>query len=220
MEDFPSNSRNPQNRSAPEKAPAKKQIKRVTKNPVQVQKKPVGLRFKETFIKGNATTAWRDVVVDILLPSAKDTVADAVGQYVERLLFGESRGPRRRGAIQNGLMQTFTNYRGVSTANVPPWQRPGAPQQNDVPRQTRTQHDFSQLLFASRVEADEVLDQMYATLAQYEAVTVADLYEMCGITPQFTDERWGWEDLTGAEARRVRGGGGYVLNLPRTIQID
>lgn len=64
----------------------------------------------------------------------------------------------------------------------------------------------------SRPEAETVLDNLYDILNKYDVVSVSDLYELVGITPQHTDQKWGWTTLQGAGVSRMRDG--YLLNLP------
>jgi hypothetical protein len=54
------------------------------------------------------------------------------------------------------------------------------------------------------------MDQL---IEKYETVSVADLYELLGVTSSYTDEKWGWVDLREATIRRVRDG--YLLDLPK-----
>lgn len=62
-----------------------------------------------------------------------------------------------------------------------------------------------------------VLEGMYAILDQYEQVTVADLYELVGISSNFAEHKWGWTNLLGSSISRS--GGYFVLNLPPTEQL-
>jgi len=68
------------------------------------------------------------------------------------------------------------------------------------------------------VEAEEVIDRMFDLVSRYEVVTVADLYELVGVSGEYTDAKWGWTDLRGAAAMRIRDG--YLLDLPRPIYLD
>ena len=52
----------------------------------------------------------------------------------------------------------------------------------------------------------------------YGQVTVADLYDLVGISGSFTDNNYGWTDMREASVRRVRDG--YILSLPRPRQLD
>ena len=69
------------------------------------------------------------------------------------------------------------------------------------------------LIIASRAEAEQVLDEMYELLDTYKQVTVADFYDMLGISSEFTDNKYGWTNLNGARVIRVRDG--YRIDLPR-----
>jgi hypothetical protein len=71
---------------------------------------------------------------------------------------------------------------------------------------------------ATRVEAEEVIDRLFDVVSRYETATVADLYEMVGVTGNYTDDKWGWTDLRGASVQRVRNG--YLLDLPRPEPLD
>ena len=72
---------------------------------------------------------------------------------------------------------------------------------------------------STRAEADSVIESLFEMISKYESATVADLYELVGIDRKFTDDKWGWSDIRGANAVRVRGGG-YLLNLPRPVPLD
>lgn len=66
---------------------------------------------------------------------------------------------------------------------------------------------------STRVEAEETLTQMFDLLEKFDAVTVADLYELSGISSNYMDHKWGWTDLRGSNVTRTRQG--YLLDLPQ-----
>ena len=53
---------------------------------------------------------------------------------------------------------------------------------------------------------------------RFGEVTVADLYDLVGISSDYTDRKYGWTDLATAKPIRVRGG--YLLDLPRAKLLD
>ena len=57
---------------------------------------------------------------------------------------------------------------------------------------------------------DEIIDM-------YGRVSVADLYDLVGITGNYTDNNYGWTNLASAEPIRVRDG--YVIKLPKAMPI-
>lgn len=71
----------------------------------------------------------------------------------------------------------------------------------------------------TRGEAEEVLSQMEAMLDRYKLVRVADLYDMAGITHDYTDNDYGWTNLRSADIVRTRDGW-YMIRLPRAVPID
>jgi hypothetical protein len=194
-----------------------KKIERVVSGSVSRRRKPLGKRVTELLIAGNSQTVSQYVLLDVLLPAAKDMITDAITGGVERLVYGEGRVTSRRGGVTSRpAAGGYISYNNRYTGN-----RVGGPPQDSRPamsQQARTLHNFDEIVLESRYEAEDVITKLRDTIARYEATTVADLYDMVGEARNYTDEKWGWKDLTDASASRVHGG--YVLNLPRPIPID
>lgn len=205
--DYPSNSREP--REANEVPRGDKKIDKVVVGEVTRRKQPLGKRLADTFIGGDARGVWGYVLLEVLVPAAKDMVADATSQAVERTLFGESRGGRRRpsqrtGSGQNGYV-SYNNFSRRDAERADPRER--------MSRRARSSHDFDEIILATRPEALEVIDRLFDLVSTYQQATVADLYDLVGITHNFQDQKWGWTDIRGAGATRIRDG--YLLDLPR-----
>lgn len=49
-------------------------------------------------------------------------------------------------------------------------------------------------------------------------VTVADMYDLAGLTAPFTAQRYGWFNIRTAEV--IRGRDGYYLKMPKAMPID
>ena len=163
----------------------------------------------------DAQTVGNYILVDVLLPAAKDAVADAVSQGIEKMLFGEPSSRRGRGGSNRSLggassHVSYNRYSGNSQiAKTGPKQ---------ISQRARANHDFDEIVLATRVEAEEVIDNLYALIDNYDVATVADLYGMVGQTGSYTDEKWGWNDLRGTSISRVKGG--YLLDIPRPNYLD
>ena len=82
----------------------------------------------------------------------------------------------------------------------------------------RSGYSFDDIVLESRGEAEEVLSRMDELLEMYEIVSVADLYDLVGITHDYTDNNYGWTNIRTAEVVRVRNGG-YMLKLPKVLPI-
>lgn len=210
MEDYPSNSIRSARPDMKQPDTEPKKVDKVVSGEVVRRKKPLGKRFREIFIGQDAKTAWGFVLFDVLIPAAKDTAADAVSQGIERMLFGDARSsPRRFGGYRPPyhVSPTRSTYHNYATGSA--IQR----DERTMSRRARATHDFDEIILPTRVEADEVLDHMYNLLSRYDQATVSDLYDLLGVTGNYTDEKWGWTDLKGSGISRVREG--YLLDLPK-----
>ena len=49
-------------------------------------------------------------------------------------------------------------------------------------------------------------------------VSVADLYDLVGISGNYTDNKYGWTNLRNSDVQRVRDG--YLLKLPKALPFD
>jgi hypothetical protein len=83
---------------------------------------------------------------------------------------------------------------------------------------TRGNVSINDIILASRVEADEVISRMQSLTIHYGRATVADLFDLVGVTGQYTDEKFGWLNMDGARPHRTRNG--YLLDLPNPVQLD
>lgn len=207
--EFPSNSKSPR----PQGNDSKK-VESVVTGEVQSRKKGLARRFKDVFIGGDSRSVLQYVIMDVLVPQAKDMITEAASQGFERLIYGESRPTRRFGS--GTRPPGPTNYTRYAVRGNNPIGRSGS--EGRVPTaQPRTQA-LDDILLATRVEAETVVDRMYDLLREYEVVSVSDLYSLIGWSSNYVDQKWGWTDLQGTSVQRVRDG--YILNLPKPQSID
>jgi len=192
------------------KVTEEKKIEPVISGSVTRKKAPLGRRFLDTFVGGDAKSVAHYVLFDVIVPAAKDTIADVVSQGIERMLFGENRSSTRRGGYRPSGPSGFVQYNRFSQ---------GAKKEPErMSRRARAQHDFDEILLDTRADAETVLDRMLDILSNYNQVTVHDLYGLVGVTPEHTDLKWGWTDLRGASIVRVQNR--YLLDLPRTEPLE
>lgn len=214
MDDFPPNShkaRTPQ----PATRVEPKRVEQVVEAGVSRRRKPLGKRLFETFLGGDARSVSSYLIMEVLIPSAKEMIADMFTQGAERMLFGESRSRTRRSSYGSTGYVSYNRYSGSSPTSATRRDEP----RTQMSRRAKTYHDLDEIVLDSRVAAEEVLDRLYDLVARYELATVADLYDLVGESKSHIDEKWGWRDLQGASITRLRDGG-YVLNLPRPEMFD
>lgn len=207
MEEFPSNVRKTPGQEDKPKA------EKIVTGTVSTRPQPLGRRFKDTFIGGDRRSVWEYVLLDVVVPRIKDLIVEAGQDALEKTVYGEVRGTLRRpgGRTVVGSTGSQFNYQGIS--------KPGtrSDPRKDLSREARSAHNFDEIIFQSRYEADAVLERMYEQLREYDVVTVRDLYDFCGISYDFTDVKYGWEDLQGSKVIRDRGD--YILSLPRPAVV-
>jgi len=215
MSEFPSN-RNRDKTKITKPNEEKKRVEQVTQGQVERRKKPLGKRLTETFVGGDAKSVWAFVALDVMVPAAKDMLADAVSQGVERMIFGEAQSTGRRTGRRpsGGPHISYNKYSGGARRLGPPDEK----SRHELSRRARASHDFDEIILSTRVEAEEVIERMCDLVDKYEAATVADLYDLIGVSGTYTDDKWGWMDLRTASTRRVRNG--YLLNLPAPDPLD
>lgn len=194
-------------------APTEKKVESVVTGKVVQRKKPLGAKIAETFAGEDAKSVGDHILFDVLIPAAKAAISDAASQGVERLLFGEVRSRRATSSVTSRT--NYTSYNRPVSSPGRAFEPDGA---RSMSRRARATHDFNEIVLEDRGQAEGVLDGMGALIDKYDICTVSDLYDLVGITGNYTDDKWGWTDLRGAEVRRIREG--YLLNLPRPVAID
>jgi len=213
--EFPSNAHpSPRSRPGAEavKAPDAKLAQITT---AKTRKKPLRVKFKEAFTPGDTKGMGEYIKTDLLLPTVKDLLNDIIDTTKARILYGNNGSPMRRGVGQMA-QAGYTSYArmGMQAQGL-------ASAKNDsqvVDKRARANFNFDQIVIPTRVEAESVLDQMFAIVAQYRAVSVRNLYDIVGMDAQYTDESWGWTDVRGSKVHRVPEG--FLLDLPRPIPLD
>lgn len=193
----------------PEETVAKPAMEKVVTGRVTRQKKPLGKRFMDIFVT-DSTDLKTYFFQEVVVPGVKNAFMyclDGIQGAVEMKLFGTV--TKRHGS--------YTSYNTVST-NYGKATYGNFSQPVRTVERGRSSMDVGQIVLESKGEADMVLDRLLDQIDQYGRTTVADLYELVGITENFTDRNFGWKNLSTADVRRVRGGG-YALILPAPISL-
>lgn len=194
-----------------ERPSEKKEVVRVTRGKAIQRKKPLHRKFFEAFRPEDGRGFVEVALLDVLVPGIKDAIANSATDAIENALgVGHVRSRRRSGG------GGYTSYSRMGSA------RPRDRRDRDDDRRPRHRDtspaDHREIVLDSRVEAEEVLDNMIELISKYETATVRDLLSLVGEPHSFTDEDWGWTDLRGARVHRVREG--YLIDLPRPEPLD
>ena len=77
---------------------------------------------------------------------------------------------------------------------------------------------YDDIILESRGEAEDVLERMDELIATYQLVSVADFYDLVGVSGNYTDNKYGWTDIRNASVIRVRDG--YMIKLPKALPLN
>jgi hypothetical protein len=214
LEDYTTNSK----RSKEVKGVTKKEpLEPVVTGEVIQKPKGPGRKFKEVFFGGDAKEAGKYVLVDVMLPSLRNLIVDAITKGVEGLVYGES--GRRRRPTDRTSYNTRYQVNGPQTAaprNIMDLMSGGRGLPPD-PRGRQNRHNIDDIVVSSKAEADLIIERMMDVVEKYDVVSLSDLYELLNIETSHVDLKWGWTHMRGAQVRQVRQG--YLLELPPLEEI-
>lgn len=203
MAEYPDNSHSARERKQDGSSPPEKKLDKVVSGGAKTRKKSEVRKFANIFVPEDTENVKSYILMDVIVPGIKNAIADVVSI----MLFGEA--GRLGGRGKGGSRVSYQKYYDDRRDDRRSYGRPRA----------AAGYEFDDIIFETRGDADLVLDQMDAAIDQYRMVSVADLYDLAGITCRsYTANKYGWTDLQTAKVVRTREG--YILQLPRTVQID
>lgn len=172
-----------------------KKVEKVIKGKVKTRKKSEIKKFADTFITEDMANVKSYILTDIVVPSVKKAISDVV----DTILFG---GSGRKSST--GSRVSYGSYYNKDSRR--PIER------------NRMGYSYDDIIFDSRGEAEKVLMGMDELIDTYKMVSVADFYDLVGISGSYTDNKYGWTDIRDASVLRIRDG--YIIKLPRALPLD
>lgn len=174
----------------------RKKLEKVVVGQVKTKKRGGLGRVFRNIVSEDAKDVKTYLISDIVIPTIKKTISETV----DMILYGGSR--------KNRSMASRVSYRSYYDE----------PRSRDYREPvTNVASSYDDIIIPSRGEAEEVLMRMNELIDTYQIVSVADLYDLVGLTGNYTDNRYGWTNLRDADVQRVRDG--FVLRLPRALPI-
>lgn len=206
MEDYKPNS----NKYKEEQRMASLEQKRVSQKVVsgvaKTKKKSEVRKMADNFFSEDISRVKDYVLKDVLVPAIKDTISEMIKSGVDMMFFGESRHGKKSSTPASRISYTGFYNSGNS------------PKPTRAQNLSRSTYSYDDILFDNRGDAEAVLDQLCLLIDSYNWATVGDLYDLAGITGDYTSRNYGWMDLHTAKVVKVRGG--YVIDLPKAMPVD
>jgi hypothetical protein len=190
-------------KEGPKEPVPEKKIEKVVSAVVKPKKKSGIQKFTDVFISEDIHSVKNFILQDVLIPAIKKAVVDTVTNGIKMLINGTPASDPRS---TNASRVAYVNY----------YERPG--DRVDYRRsQFRQESSYDNLVIPSLEEARNVLARMDELIESYKVVSVADLYDLCGVTGHYTDNNYGWADIRNADIVPVNGG--YMIRLPRAMSL-
>ena len=203
MNEYPSNS-NRSKELVTKEPEREKKVEKVVKGTVKTRDNK-GRNFADIFISEDASNVKSYIFMDVLVPAIKKAISDIVTDGIDMILYGGTGGRERSGKTNKVSYRSYYDEK-------------RSDRRDSGTYASRNRFDYDDIIFETRVEAEDVRRQMLEVIARYGFVTVADMYDMAGLTPPYTANSYGWVNIRTAETTRVRDG--YVLKLPKASPID
>ena len=202
MENYKPNSHKSkeENKALPDE---REKLEKIIKGTAKTKKNEMR-KLRDVFISEDVKSVKSYVLMDVLVPAIKDAIEDIVTNGIRMILRGETSARKSSSASKISYNRIYD-----SKINNDRFARDSSPS----PR-----YSYNDIILESRGEAEDVIDRMEEIIEEYGFVRVADLYDLVGVTGDYTDNKYGWTSIRSAEPVRVRNG--YMLRLPRAVPLN
>lgn len=170
------------------------------------RQEPLRNKFFKAYANDTVGSVGAYLLMEVLVPATKNLISDLVTQGINRMLYGRSTASGNSFAGQQ--RQGYTRFSGSGGSSSSVGSQPA------YNSQARAMHNTSQIIFATRPDAEMTLDSLREYIDRYGSVKLVNLYQAARVPINFTDQKWGWTDLSRASVQQVREG--YIIDLPKT----
>lgn len=151
---------------------------------------------------------------DIIMPAVKNIIVDSFTSGIQMAIFGRDdvQGYRNDSRSYNGpsgqywgrpsTHKTVTNYQSPNTTRVQPRVKG---------------NQIQDYILDNRNDAISILNTLKEQIHRYDAVSISEYNDLIGQDSSYTENQYGWRDLTGA--RIVPSRGGFVIKFPPFYEI-
>lgn len=189
----------------------KEKLEKITQGRVSTEKPGLGDQLATVFLGDHLNNIMSYIGKEVLLPAIRDAISDIGHGAIDSMFFREPGYTERRGRKDRG--NSYIPYDKASY-------KASSDRDRRTSSEKRSSRDIYNIYLDSRGEAEEVIFRLVDHIEQYGDASVSDLYDLVGITGNFTDNKYGWTNLSTAKVVRRRGGTDYCLDLPTPELLD
>lgn len=198
---LPSNSHKSKEQEKQYSKPEK--IEPVVSGKATVKKKSGIVRLADVFLPEDVSSVKEYILVDVIIPKIKNMLHD-IGSEAWDSFWGISGRSNSRGTASR---VSYVSYDKMSQNK-----------QVDSPR--RSGVNYEEIIFSTRGDAEAVYDRMAELCDTFNAVSVADMYELAEVpNDNYTLNKYGWTSMEGAQVVRLSGGG-FAIKMPKARPFD
>lgn len=200
MENYKPNSHKYREMNNKEKATEKK-VEKVVSGTTRVKKKSEAKKFADVFMAEDIENVKSYIFMDVLVPAVKKAISDVVTNGIDMILYGEN-GRTKKGSSSKVSYRSYYD-RGKNN--------------HSASSSVKRAYDYDDIILDNRGEAEDVLERMYELIDIYDNVSVADYYDLLGVSSDYTDNKYGWTELPNSSVVRVKDG--YKIRLPKPMPL-
>ena len=171
-------------------------------------RKRTGLSYlKNAFIVESSETIKSYLITEAIniAKNMVSNIASSIKDSIDIMIFGSK--TNKSSSNMAGKVSYSSYYAGKSRFDTP------------QPEQAKIRYHYDEVILDSRIEAEEVIDRLNELIEYYGQATVADMYDLCNITGEYTDNNYGWKNLASAKPALISGGR-YILKLPKPMPLE
>lgn len=155
--------------------------------------------FFDFLVSEDASSVKSYLLSDVLVPNIKRLIQELVTSGINQLLYGNDYKPSK-----SSTSTSRVSYNNFSNQTV------------NQPKRLKG-NDIIEIEVDTYTDSQNVIYQLQALVDQYNQATIADLYDLVGIDGDFTDNNYGWKDLTRVSV--ISYGRKFIIRMPRFIAL-
>ena len=191
----------PNSHKSKEESAEVKRVEKVVTGTAKTKKNELR-KLSDVFISEDAANVKSYIFMDVLVPAIKKAISDIIVNGIDMILYGESGRTKRSSDASRVSYRSYYDRKDESPSTT----------------RTRSGYSYDDVVVETRGEAEAVRTRLEEIVDEYGRVSVADLYDLVGVTGNYTDNNYGWTNVRNVEIIRVYGGG-YMLKMPKAIPI-